>query len=397
MPVNVRALIAALSISVTAVALAADCTQTSTGRVPLSDLGTGLYLGQFQGGLYPDGLNYPPPAHRALARSAAVSIQPRRPDGSFGGDGRIVMLSIGMSNTTQEFCSGGGPPCSPASFVGKASADSSVDHTWLTLVDGAAGGQTAATWDSPADSNYNRVRDMELAPLGLTEAQVQVVWIKLANPSPTVSLPSPSADAYTLSGQLAAVARSVAVRYPNCKLAFISSRIYAGYASSALNPEPYAYESGFSVKWVIGEQIAQQQGAAPSALHGPLLAGANAPILLWGPYLWADGLTPRGDGLIWNCADLQADGTHPSSLGVAKASDLLMQFFLDSAYSQPWFLALKSADLNADGVVDGADLGSLLAVWGLCPQGCAADVNWDGRVDGADLGILIGQWGSVGG
>jgi len=50
------------------------------------------------------------------------------------------------------------------------------------------------------------------------------------------------------------------------------------------------------------------------------------------------------------------------------------------------------ADLNGDGVVDGADLGAMLNVWGACP-GCAADLDGDGIVDGADLGVLLLAWG----
>lgn len=48
------------------------------------------------------------------------------------------------------------------------------------------------------------------------------------------------------------------------------------------------------------------------------------------------------------------------------------------------------ADLDANGVVDGADLGSLLSGWGAGPLG---DVNGDGVVDGADLGSLLSAWG----
>jgi len=50
-----------------------------------------------------------------------------------------------------------------------------------------------------------------------------------------------------------------------------------------------------------------------------------------------------------------------------------------------------SADLNGDGVVDGADLGILLGSWGICDD-CPADLNGDGVVDGADLGILLANW-----
>ena len=46
-------------------------------------------------------------------------------------------------------------------------------------------------------------------------------------------------------------------------------------------------------------------------------------------------------------------------------------------------------DLNGDGVVDGTDLGELLAQWGLPGS---ADFNDDGVVDGIDLGMLLGAW-----
>ena len=49
-----------------------------------------------------------------------------------------------------------------------------------------------------------------------------------------------------------------------------------------------------------------------------------------------------------------------------------------------------AADLNGSGVVDGLDLGILLAQWG---TGGAADLNGSGSVDGIDLGILLAQWG----
>jgi hypothetical protein len=51
------------------------------------------------------------------------------------------------------------------------------------------------------------------------------------------------------------------------------------------------------------------------------------------------------------------------------------------------------SDLNGDGVVDGNDLGILLAAWGPCTN-CPADLNRDGAVDGNDLGTLLAAWGS---
>jgi formylglycine-generating enzyme required for sulfatase activity len=51
-----------------------------------------------------------------------------------------------------------------------------------------------------------------------------------------------------------------------------------------------------------------------------------------------------------------------------------------------------AGDLNDDGVINGADLGQLLAVWGPC-QSCEADLSANGVVDGADLGVQLGNWG----
>jgi hypothetical protein len=48
-------------------------------------------------------------------------------------------------------------------------------------------------------------------------------------------------------------------------------------------------------------------------------------------------------------------------------------------------------DLNGDGIVGGADLGLLLAVWGTDDP--AADLSGDGTIGGADLGLLAAAWG----
>lgn len=60
-----------------------------------------------------------------------------------------------------------------------------------------------------------------------------------------------------------------------------------------------------------------------------------------------------------------------------------------------WIMQMSSpADFNGDDVVDGADLGVLLASWGQC-EGCVADLNGDSTVDGADLGSLLSDWSNV--
>jgi hypothetical protein len=296
----------------------------------------------FSGLLYPGG-NLPPLNHRDAGLQFARSVVPLDRLGQPSDAGAIVLMSIGMSNTTQEWCSAatnadGGPPCDAWTFTGQALADPQVDRRWLRIVDGARGSQTASAWDMPGDSNYNRVRDERLAPLGLTEAQVQVVWIKLAIPQPTVALPAMTSDARTLQTQLGGVLRSVRVRYPNLKLALLSSRVYAGFATTTLNPEPYAYETGFAVKWTIEAQVTQAASGTVDSYTGSLAYPAQAPWAGWGPYLWADGLRPRADGLFWTRADFEADGTHPSTAGEQKVGAQLLSFFKNSPLTRCWFL-----------------------------------------------------------
>ncbi len=313
-----------------------------TAKVPLSALGTKTYLG-FAGGLYPDGANEIPADHAANGMAAARLIQPLDGNGNPSATGKYVLLSIGMSNTTQEFCNPTGPAlaCGAQTFAGQAAADPAVNHSTLVLVDGARSGQTAGTWDNPGDANYNTVRDTRLAPLGLSERQVQAVWLKEANAGPTVSLPGERADAYTLVTQLGDIVRAARTRYPNLRQVFLSSRIFAGYATSTLNPEPYAYETGFAVKWVVAAQIAQdRQGFVVDARAGDLDYPTTSPWLAWGPYLWADGMHARaGDGLYWAATDFQNDGTHPSQSGQQKVGQRLLEFFKTSAYTRCWFLA----------------------------------------------------------
>lgn len=390
----------AMTIGAGSPSRAADCSVTAVGFVPLNDLGTGLYLGTYQGGLYPGGSNAPPAAHFAEGRARALAIEPLDNFGNPDPSGTMVLLSIGMSNTTQEFCSaGGGLPCSSWTFMGKAATDFRVNHSTLTIVNGALGGQAAATWDDPSDGNYNRVRDTVLAPQGLTEAQVQAVWIKVAEPGPTMSLPSPAADAIVLEQDIGEILRAVGTRYPNCRIAFLSTRIYAGYAGYPvplfpLNPEPYSYENGFSAKWVIEAQIAQAGGGGIDPIAGDLDYNTVAPWVAWGPYLWADGTTPRSDGLTYVCGDLDGDGTHPSMTGEEKVGQKLLNFMLTSRFATPWFRRCESGDMNHDGLFDGRDIQLFVTTFLNPPAAplslkCPADCSDDGVINPPDLAAFI--------
>ncbi|MFH0991547.1 MAG: T9SS type A sorting domain-containing protein [bacterium] len=288
----------------------------STGLKPLTELGQELYKG-YSGGLYSQGLNTRPSAHNTAGREMALSIQPLDRDGIPNAqNGKIVLLSIGMSNTTQEFS------------VFKSIADAeTVKNPKVVIVDGAQGGQTASIIINQA-ALYWTVIDQRLTNAGVTRQQVQIAWIKQADAGPTRGFP---AYAQTLQSELDSIACILKFKYPNIKLSYWSSRIYGGYATTLLNPEPYAYESGFSVKWAIEQQI---NGDPSLSFRG---SSAKAPWMAWGPYLWADGTIPRSDGLVWVVNDFVADGTHPSSSGQQKVAQLLLNFFKKDSTASIWF------------------------------------------------------------
>jgi formylglycine-generating enzyme required for sulfatase activity len=75
--------------------------------------------------------------------------------------------------------------------------------------------------------------------------------------------------------------------------------------------------------------------------------------------------------------------------GAAFAAAALLLTPVGTAHAQ----TACDADTNGDGIVDSADLGTLLSEWGPC-TGCGADLNDDGQVDSADLGALLSLWGS---
>lgn len=308
----------------TAVAAAQNCANTSIGQVPLNDLGTGTYQG-FVGGLYGGGLNAPPPAHQASGLNRMAGVVPRDAAGVPATGGRIVLLSIGMSNTTQEF----------STWMATAATDPNKNPA-VTIVDGAQGGQDAVVISNP-NANFWTVVNQRLTNAGATPAQVQVVWLKEAIAGVTGGFPGAATQ---LQGLLGQIARILKTRYPNCVLCFCSSRTYAGYATTMLNPEPYSYESGFAVQWLLQQQI----GGDPNLNCDPAAGAVMAPWLGFGPYLWTDGTTPRSDGLTWLCpTDVQPDGTHPSLAGRQKVAGLLQQFFTGNSLAAPWYVGIGNA------------------------------------------------------
>ena len=288
----------------------------------LTDFGTKTYEGK-KAGLYPDGANERPAAHTAEGVKIAQAIKPLDRTGKTDEtNGKIVWLSIGMSNTTQ----------STQVFL-ELMKDRPEKNPKLELVDGAFGGQAINQIVDPAAPYWNNIIEQRLKPRGLTPEQVQIIWYKQAEMGPT----NTNFDEYPqeLKTKYATAMRILKQKFPNLKLVYLSPRTYGGYAKTRLNPEPFAWYTGWAIKFLVEDQIT---GDANLRFQGD-----NPPSawLSWGPYIWANGETPNASGLSYVETDFVQDGTHPSMSGRQKVAKELHRFFTTDETATPWFVLKK--------------------------------------------------------
>src|SRR5262245_32371752 len=115
--------------------------KVDTSRLkPLTELGKSKYQG-YEGGLYPDGKNDRPAGHEKAGLALAKKIRPLDGKGKPAQGGKIVLLSVGMSNTAQAF----------TAFKRLADADEEK-NPHVVLVNGAQGGMTARAIQDPDDN-----------------------------------------------------------------------------------------------------------------------------------------------------------------------------------------------------------------------------------------------------
>ena len=324
--------------------------------VPLTDL-TNAYKGQ-DGGLYGAGQNEPPVAHRSAWLKACAQVQPLDADGHPAANGKIVLLTVGFSNTHLE----------SADFVRIGSSDPQKSPS-VVLVDGAIGGRAAVMWaydgsdrlpkaeqerldremdvlhmpkthrgnrQVPEDRDTWPTVELRLKQAGVSPAQVQAVWMKHVEAG-AAALGEFPAHAKALEADLADILVIAKQRLPNLRVAFFSSRTYGGWARpTAGSPEPYAYEGGFAVRWLLQRQIKSD----PALNYDPTRGEVKAPVAVWGPYLWACGDRPRKtDGLVWTLQDVRSnDHMHPSETGCRKVTGQLLKFLKTDPGARLWFL-----------------------------------------------------------
>jgi hypothetical protein len=290
-----------------------NCSFTSSGQVPLMDMGNQTYQGQ-SGGLYPGASDTRPAAYTTAGQTIAQNqVLPRDANGAVDlVNGKVVLVAIGMSNTYLEF----------GAFQQKV-ANYANKNPHLVLVNGAQPGVDATGWADPNGTAWANLAS-DLSKAGVSPLQVQAMWLKEQYVGD--NLGAFPAGAQNLQSTLGTIAKNARAKYSNLALGYVASRIYTYDPTRSAG----AYQQGFAVKWLIQQQI----DGDPSLTYG---TGGVAPWMSWGPYMWADGTTPRSDGLTWACSDFQSDGVHPAATGQQKVANMLFTQFTTDPTTASWF------------------------------------------------------------
>lgn len=293
-----------------------NATGTTSPLVAINDLGTGFYR-QYQGGLYANGSNVDDPTHHSYGVSVAQTVQPLDSNGNPNPNGKYVLLTIGHSNTQDV----------SGEFVTLASSDPTKNPS-LVVVNGATGSSSADELQDPNSYFWSLMTNNYLPNAGVSPQQVEIVWLNDVDVSHPPSIPA-------LQIMLETIARNVLSKFPNTKILYLSSVNYTAYSNGLKDsqPEPPAYEAGFSMKAVIQDQINGGGNINYNPANGPVVA----PWAAWAAYYWTNGLLGRSDGLTWSCQDNIGDGVHPATSGRVKAAAQLLNFMKTDDTAVPWF------------------------------------------------------------
>ena len=298
---------------------------TSTPIVPVTDLGTGTYLGA-EGGLYLNGSNVMPASHDSDGVGFAQSIQPLDANGNPDPNGKIALMSMGMSVTFDTF----------QKFMQNGAADTSINKN-LVFVPAAQPRLGAVDWANIDGPAWVDTFNYFIPQAGVTPQQIVAAWVENVDANPIGSFPQ---DMATLQAEYETAAQLMHTEFPNLKLAFFTSREYGAYENGLPHggdKEPYAYQSAFAVRGMIEDQLNGVAAMNYNPANGPVMA----PWVAWGPYIWSNGLIARSDGLVWPCYYFESDGQHPSEKtgGSEQDANMLMNFLKTDDATAPWFLA----------------------------------------------------------
>ncbi|MBK9247670.1 MAG: hypothetical protein IPM69_06040 [Ignavibacteria bacterium] len=239
-----------------------NCANDSTGLIPLIDLQGKSWQG-YMGGLYPDGTNTRPQAHKNKALQQSQNIRPLDASGAPSPSGKIVWIGVGASNPRTEFMR----------FMEEMNSFSLINPS-LKLINTCIGGQGIQKMNSAADS-YWKQAEKQLTDSSISNKQVQIAWIETDN-TQTADTTFPRAP-QMLADEFRTLLVTMKQLYPNLKICYLSARAYSGYASPEAGASvgkgllfPRDYLNGWAIKWLIEKQINGESGYEYEGATAPL-------------------------------------------------------------------------------------------------------------------------------
>ena len=267
-----------------------------TTAVPLDILCGDTYNGE-AGCLYP-GSNTPPTAYAAELQAVADDL---------ANDSQVVVLSLGMSmqqNANSGFINGGWAS-------GTTPAGTAVNSAFR-FVNGARGSKQQ-NWVDPNNSVWQQGLTA-LAQQGLSANDVDVVLYHNAWAGPS-SLPFPD-HAVNMKNSAAITMGIIQDKYPNAQMILVANRHYA-LSPDSKHPEPYAYEEGFSWKWLIEDRI-------------NCTANCGVPVA-WYALEWDSDWANHPEYYM-------SDGLHLVGAGQLASAEIWYSWLSTLPYIAPWYL-----------------------------------------------------------
>ena len=270
---------------------------------------------QYQGmdtGLYPDGKNEMPEAHRKAGEQIAATIGPLDAQGKPGAQqGRILALVLGHSNCVMYF----------EALQAELRKNAAELHPRFELLNAAVGGQQLPEIRQLQGKVWDKATGLLSRP-GYSAQQVQILFLhttyhgwKNTNQMPPRPFPETMRK---MEADIAAVLAHCVKLYPNLRLAYLTSdgfRHFTGF-------EPHVWQEAFALKWLIERQIKGEQTAVFS---GP---DRRLPWLEWGPYVWDN---------TWDRSYF-TDGVHPAPQARAIFAQKYWQHLKADSVARGWLL-----------------------------------------------------------
>lgn len=256
-----------------------------------------------------DAIGLPPvaitrtPAQLAAGLEAASRITPRALNGNPAENGKVVFLSVGMSNTSNVW-----------NGFRSAMNQAGTAPSTLKWVDATKGGAGAPQWADPTCDCWTDL-DAKLVKQNVSAKQVQAIFLMLVTPHPWQS---PSVNAARYAQDVESILNQLEAQFPNLQIVYLAGNYYGGYDTNQdKTPEPHGY-------W----ENRELQGIQDS--HAGVWVSAATSML------WTDGATPRWDGLTLLCSDTTDGGVHLNATGKAKMGGWLYDSLMSDPTTLGW-------------------------------------------------------------